>query len=153
MKLGGALLLFGCGGAWVGIQNRDERAKMIQVAAFAELFAEIGVKIESLCLPLDEILASLSPALLSACGIGAENMAALTAAMARVSDSEAADILRETGAQLGRGTSVDQIRLCRAAAERLRQRHEQMVAAGKNNARARMTLVMSAVLGLIILLW
>ena len=126
---------------------------MMRVSAFSEVFAEIGGKIESLCLPLDEILASLPSALLSACGMAAGDMAALGAAMAGVSDNEAAEILQEMAAQLGRGTSGDQIRLCRAAAERLRRCHERLAAAWNNNARARMTLVMSAVLGGIILLW
>ena len=155
MKLGGAILLLGCGLAWAGMKNRDEQADIARVAAFGELFARVGERIEGLCLPLDEILASLPPPLLTACGLtyGAGEMAHLHAAVERVRDREAADILAQTAAQLGRGTSGDQVRLCRSAAERLQCCRERMAGAWTNNARARVTLVMSAVLGGIILLW
>ena len=153
MKIGGVVLLLGCGGMWAGMKNRDERSDLTRVAAFGEMLVLIGGRIEDLCLPLDEILASLPSSLLSACDMASGDMACLYTSMGRVCDREASDILGQVTAQLGRGTREDQVRLCRSAAERLQRCHERMAAAWTKNARARVTLTVSAILGGIILLW
>ena len=141
-----------CGAAWVGMKNREEREELARVAAFADLFGQVGGRIESLCLPLDEILSSLPP-LLEACGMSEGTASSLRAAMARVRDREAADTLARAADGLGRGTSGEQVRLCRAAAEELARCRDRMTAAALNNARARWTLMLSAVLGVMILFW
>ena len=153
MKLVGALLLLVCGGFWAETKNREEQRDIARVSALGVLLSQIGERIEGLCLPLDEILADLSPELLSACGMAAGTMPHVRTAVRQVKDREAAAVLAQVSATLGRGTGEDQVRLCRTAVERLERCRERMRAAQKNNARARLTLVMSAALGGIILLW
>lgn len=146
----GLILLSAC--AWVGRKNREEREELARVAAFAELFAQMGGRIESLCLPLDEILASL-PQSVAAAGMEAGTVTALRAAIGQVRDREAGACLRRTAERLGQGTSGEQIRLCRTAAEELARCRERIAAAVGNNARARTTCMLCAALGITILLW
>lgn len=153
VKVIGAALLLLCGGLWCAARGRDERGEQARVAAFAALFARVGERIEGLCLPLADILASLPPALPLACGMAEGSCEALSAAMAAVQDSQAAEIMARAAAQLGRGTREDQVRLCAALSGELQRRSQAMREECRKNGRARAALVMCAALGGIILLW
>ncbi len=154
LKITGALLLLLCGGLWAEGRTRAARATLSRVEAFCELFVRMGEQIEGLCLPLDEILASLPPSLLSACGCEeiSPTLALLRRAMDRMG-GEAGELLTQTAARLGQGTREDQVRLCRATAQGLQGCRERMSTALIGDARARRTLVLCAALGAVILLW
>ena len=153
IKVIGAVVLLLCGGLWCALRAREELGEQARVAGFAALFARVGERIEGLCLPLDDILASLPPALLQACGMAEGTYAALCAAMATVRDDQAAEMLARACAQLGRGTREDQVRLCAALSGELQRRSETMREDCRKNGRARAALVMCGALGGIILLW
>lgn len=153
IKVIGAALLLLCGGLWCALRGREEQEERVRVAALADLLARVGERIEGLCLPLDDILASLPPALLQACGMAERTCEALSAAMAAVQDSQAAEIMARASVQLGRGTREDQVRLCAALSGELQRRSEAMREECRKNERARAALVMCAALGGIILLW
>ena len=154
IKIAGACLLLLSGGLWAEGRTRAERRALARVEAFGELFAHVGERIEGLCLPLDEILASLPPPLLAACGCGEAppTLAALRAAMERT-EGEAGELLRRSAARLGQGTREDPVRLCRATAQGLQACRERMAPALARDARARRTLALCAGLGAVIWLW
>ena len=154
LKVTGAFLLLLCGGLWAEGRTLAEQAALSRVTAFFELFSHLQERIEGLCLPLDEILESLSPSLLGACGCEEipPALAALCRAMERVG-GEAGEILTQTAAQLGRGTREDQVRLCRTTAERLQACRDRMATEHARDRRARRTLTVCAVLSAVILLW
>ena len=153
IKVIGAALLLLCGGLWCAVRGREERGEQVRAAALADLLARVGERIEGLCLPLEDILASLPPDLLDACGMAGGSYEAMSAAMAALRDGQAAEILSHVSAQLGRGTREDQVRLCAAASGELYRRSRTMREECRKNGRARVALVMCAVLCGIILLW
>lgn len=153
IKLIGAGMLLACGGLWAGAQTRAERAEITRVAAFGDLFARIGEQIETLCLPLDEILSHTPAEAIAACGCEGVGRAVLRPAAERIEDTAAREILVRAVGQLGRGSREDQVKLCRGTAEALKVRSEKLAGEAERSARARGTLVMTACLGGIILLW
>lgn len=154
LKLIGTAILLLCGGLWANGQTRQERREATQVAALCDLFSHMGEQIETLCLPLDEILNSVSPALLSACGLTSPvSPDALSPLADQLRDSDAADIVARATAQLGRGCREDQVRLCRATAQSLSACRERMMGEVTRNTRARWTLTLTAMLCGVILLW